>query len=99
VRRSLQFGSRGSRNLLHCHRYARYPQEPEVVEVRGFKIFLGGAALAALPLLASCSEQQVAAELRSLSGSEDVVFLCRDADGNGHPLSECPDRDTTDDGI
>lgn len=67
--------------------------------MRGFKIFLGGAALAALPLLASCSEQQVAAELRSLSGSEDVVFLCRDADGNGHPLSECPDRDTTDDGI
>jgi hypothetical protein len=47
--------------------------------------------------LCCCSEQQVVAELRSLSGSEDAVFLCRDANGEGHPYSDCPDRDATDD--
>ncbi len=48
-------------------------------------------------LLCCCSEQQVVAELRSLSGSEDAVFLCRDANGEGHPYSDCPDRDASDD--
>jgi hypothetical protein len=32
-----------------------------------------------------------------LSGSEDAVFLCRDEAGVGHPYSDCPDRDSTDD--
>jgi hypothetical protein len=54
-------------------------------------------ALGSLPLLFGCSEQQVVAELRSLSGSEDAVFLCRDADGVGHPYSDCPDRDSSND--
>ncbi len=49
-------------------------------------------------LLCCCSQQQVAAELRSLSGSEDAVFLCRDANGDGHPYADCPDRDATDNG-
>ncbi len=49
-------------------------------------------------LLCCCSEQQVVAELRSLSGSEDAVFLCRDANGEGHPYADCPDRDPADDG-
>lgn len=47
--------------------------------------------------LLGCSEQEVVAQLRSLSASEDVVFLCRDANGNGHPFSDCPDRDSSDD--
>ncbi len=47
--------------------------------------------------LLGCSEQEVVAELRSLQGSEDVTFICRDANGNGRPLSECPDRDSSDD--
>ena len=55
------------------------------------------AALFGLLLLCDCSEQQVAAELRSLSGSEDAVFLCRDEAGVGHPFADCPDRDTADD--
>jgi hypothetical protein len=48
-------------------------------------------------LLCCCSEQEVVATLPALSGSEDAIFLCRDADGQGHPYSDCPDRDTTDD--
>lgn len=55
------------------------------------------AALCGLVLLAGCSEQTVLAELRSLSGSEDAVFLCRDENGLGHPYSDCPDRDSSDD--
>lgn len=54
-------------------------------------------ALGGLPLLFGCTEQQVVAELRSLSASEDAVFLCRDANGVGHPYSDCPDRDTSND--
>lgn len=54
-------------------------------------------ALLGLSLLAGCSEQSVVAELRSLSGSEDVVLVCRDDRGVGHPYSDCPDRTTTDD--
>ncbi|HEX2873737.1 MAG TPA: hypothetical protein VHP33_20920 [Polyangiaceae bacterium] len=54
-------------------------------------------ALLALTLLCNCSEQEVVAELRSLSGSEDAVFVCRDEAGLGHPYSDCPDRNTTDD--
>jgi hypothetical protein len=54
-------------------------------------------ALGGLLLLCDCSEQQVVAELRSLSGSEDAVFLCRDEAGVGHPYSDCPDRDISDD--
>ena len=55
------------------------------------------AALGGLLLLANCSEQEVVAPLPSLSGSEDAVFLCRDEAGVGHPYSDCPDRDSTDD--
>jgi hypothetical protein len=44
-----------------------------------------------------CSEQEVVAELRSLQGSEDAVFVCRDGAGNGRPYSDCPDRDDLDD--
>jgi hypothetical protein len=54
-------------------------------------------ALFGFALLAGCSEQAVVAELRSLSGSEDVVFVCRDDRGVGHPYADCPDRDATDD--
>jgi len=53
--------------------------------------------VAALALVGGCSQNDVVAELRSLSGSEDAVFLCRDSAGNGHPYSDCPDRDTSDD--
>lgn len=52
---------------------------------------------AVLAFGSGCSEAEVVSELRSLQGSEDAVFLCRDADGVGHPFSECPDRDATDD--
>ena len=62
--------------------------------LRTFVAVLGLAALSA-PL--ACSEQEVVAQLRSLSGSEDAVFLCRDDSGAGHPYSDCPDRDSTDD--
>jgi len=54
-------------------------------------------ALCGLVFLCNCSEQEVVAELRSLSGSEDAVFLCRDEAGVGHPYSDCPDRDIADD--
>lgn len=54
-------------------------------------------AVLGLASLAACSDQKVAAELRSLSGSEDAVFLCRDDTGAGHPYSDCPDRDATND--
>jgi hypothetical protein len=54
-------------------------------------------SLVGLTLLAGCSEQSVVAELRSLSGSEDAVFLCRDERGVGHPYADCPDRDSNDD--
>lgn len=50
-----------------------------------------------LGLASGCSRSDVVSELRSLSGSEDAVFLCRDAAGNGHPYSDCPDRNTDDD--
>jgi len=56
-------------------------------------------ALFGLALLAGCSDQSVVATLRSLSGSEDAVFLCRDEAGVGHPYSDCPDRDVNDDTI
>lgn len=55
------------------------------------------AALLGLCLLNGCSEAEVVRELRSLQGSEDSVFLCRDANGNGRPMSECPDLDGTND--
>lgn len=54
------------------------------------------AGIAALFLLGGCSEQEVVAELRSLQGSEDAVFVCRDESGVGHPYSDCPDRDDSD---
>lgn len=56
-------------------------------------------ALLALGLVgvSGCSQQEVVAQLRSLSASEDAVFICRDGNGNGHPFSDCPDRDLTDD--
>jgi hypothetical protein len=47
--------------------------------------------------LVGCSQADVVSELRSLSGSEDTVFLCRDASGRGHPIADCPDPDTNDD--
>jgi hypothetical protein len=53
-------------------------------------------ALIALTLLCNCSEREVIAELRSLSGSEDAVFVCRDEAGLGHPYSDCPDRNADD---
>lgn len=56
------------------------------------------SALGGLVLLSACSEQEVVMELPSLSGSEDAVFLCRDEAGVGHPYSDCPDRDSADDG-
>lgn len=55
------------------------------------------SALLALTLLCNCSEQEVVAQLRSLSGSEDAVFVCRDEAGLGHPYSDCPDRNADDD--
>lgn len=64
----------------------------KLVDIVWRALFLVGAIL-----LGACSEQQVVAQLRSLSGSEDAVFLCRDALGEGHPYSDCPDRDATDD--
>ncbi len=54
-------------------------------------------ALGGLALLGGCTERQSAQELRSLSASEDAVFLCRAADGVGHPYSDCPDRNKEDD--
>jgi hypothetical protein len=66
--------------------------------VSAFRTGLKGLlASLTLALLSGCTEAEVVAELRSLQGSEDAVFLCRDADGNGHPFSECPDRDLTND--
>lgn len=53
--------------------------------------------LLGLCFLFNCSEQEVIAELRSLQGSEDAVFVCRDASGVGRPYTDCPDRDETDD--
>lgn len=58
-------------------------------------LVLGAGALFSAPL--ACSEQEVVAQLRSLSASEDALFLCRDDAGNGHPYTDCPDRDSTDD--
>ncbi len=55
------------------------------------------AAPLGLCLLFNCSEQEVVAELRSLQGSEDAVFVCRDASGAGRPYTDCPDRDATND--
>jgi hypothetical protein len=55
------------------------------------------ALIFGLLLACGCSEQEVIAELRSLQGSEDAVFVCRDAAGNGRPYSDCPDRDDLDD--
>ena len=55
------------------------------------------SALFGLAFLSNCSQQATVAQLRSLSGSEDAVFLCRDEAGLGHPYSDCPDRDTADD--
>lgn len=57
----------------------------------------GLVTLAAIAALPACSEQETVAELRSLAASEDAVFICRDADGNGHPFSDCPDYDAADD--
>src|SRR5262245_398876 len=54
----------------------------------GVGLFLG---------LSACQEAEVVAELSSLQGSEDAVFVCRDASGVGHPFSDCPDRDGSDD--
>jgi hypothetical protein len=53
--------------------------------------------LLGLCLLFNCSEQEVVAELHSLQGSEDAVFVCRDASGAGHPYTDCPDREDADD--
>lgn len=53
--------------------------------------------LLGLCTLNACSQADVVSELRSLSGSEDTVFLCRDASGRGHPMADCPDPDTSDD--
>lgn len=56
------------------------------------------SALFGLLWLSNCSEQEVVTELPSLSASEDAVFLCRDEAGVGHPYSDCPDRNSADDG-
>jgi len=56
-------------------------------------------ALLGLAALSGCTERQPAQELRSLSGSEDAVFLCRDGSGVGRPYSDCPDRNTDDDDV
>lgn len=61
------------------------------------RVAAGVAALIGLASSVGCSEAEIVAELRSLQGSEDVVFVCRDATGAGRPLSECPDRDFNDD--
>ncbi len=61
-----------------------------------FAGLLGGAFLL---VLASCTEAEVTAELRSLQGSEDAVFVCRDAAGNGHAFDACPDLDPSDDAL
>jgi hypothetical protein len=63
--------------------------------LRSLVLALGAGGLLATPL--GCSDQEVVAQLRSLSASEDALFLCRDDAGNGHPYAECPDRDATDD--
>ena len=65
--------------------------------MNGLALFGRVLALCGLVSLCNCSEQEVVAELRSLSGSEDAVFLCRDDAGVGHPYSDCPDRDSADD--
>jgi hypothetical protein len=65
--------------------------------VNGLGLFARALALGGLVFLCNCSEQEVTGELRSLSGSEDAVFLCRDQAGVGHPYSDCPDRDSADD--
>jgi hypothetical protein len=49
--------------------------------------FLGLVCAAVLG--SACSEQSVTVELRSLSASGDVSYVCRDAEGNGVALSEC----------
>jgi hypothetical protein len=48
-------------------------------------------------LVVGCTEAEVVDELPSLQGSEDALFLCRDANGVGRPFGECPDRDGRDD--
>lgn len=60
-------------------------------------LFAGAAAVVGLSVLVSCSQTRAASELRSLSGSEDTVFLCRDGNGVGRSLSNCPDLDVDDD--
>jgi hypothetical protein len=50
-----------------------------------------------LSLATGCTQSDVVAELRSLSGSEAAVFLCRDGAGVGHPYTDCPDRNLDDD--
>ncbi|HEY6078877.1 MAG TPA: hypothetical protein VIW29_08740, partial [Polyangiaceae bacterium] len=54
-------------------------------------------ALAGLCLLSGCAETEVVRELRSLQGSEEAVFVCRDLNGDGRPMTDCPDFDATDD--
>jgi hypothetical protein len=65
--------------------------------VNGLPLFARFLALCGLVFLCDCSEREVVGELRSLSGSEDAVFLCRDEAGVGHPYSDCPDRNSADD--
>jgi len=65
--------------------------------VKALAVFGRVSALLGLAFLSNCSQNQTVAQLRSLSGSEDAVFLCRDEAGLGHPYSDCPDRDTADD--
>jgi hypothetical protein len=55
------------------------------------------ALLLGLCLLFNCSEQEVVAKFPALQASEDAVFVCREASGVGHPYTDCPDRDDTDD--
>lgn len=55
-------------------------------------------ALLGLSLLGGCSESEIVRELRSLQGSEEAVFVCRDLNGDGRPMTDCPDLDGTDDG-
>lgn len=54
-------------------------------------------AVLGLTVLGGCSQADVVSELRSLSGSGETVFLCRADSGEGHPFTDCPDHDASDD--
>jgi hypothetical protein len=65
--------------------------------VKGVSSLMSRLSLVLPLLLVGCTEAEVVADLPSLQGSEDAVFLCRDANGMGRPFADCPDRDGRDD--